>query len=146
MHPDSIQLETLRQKLEDAEFEAGDKTDYLSYGKPNAAETKKTQELIAQLNAKVKTYQEELKQLIASTRAQNPQAMDEWVDYHIGLLQKIAGETKTGTMEVVRRNVAKGTIQEWEKVRAGDQTFVRINWNYLKDYKAEVRSITPGAS
>jgi hypothetical protein len=72
--------------------------------------------------------------------------MDEWVDYHIGLLQKIAGETKTGTMEVVRRNVAKGTIQEWEKVRAGDQMFVRINWNYLKDYKAEVRSITPGAS
>jgi hypothetical protein len=62
MHPDSIKLETLRQKIEDAEYEEEDKNDNLRNGKPNAAETKKTQELIAHLNPKVKTNKEELKQ------------------------------------------------------------------------------------
>ena len=141
MLTETIQLETLRQKIEDASYEAGDKTDYLSYGKPNAAEAKKTQEYIKQLDSQAKALQAELKQLIADVRSQHPQAFEEWITYHTGMLQDIVDEKTTGKDAGTRKFVAKQTIQEWEKVRAGEQEYVNINWHYLKDYKADVRKI-----
>ena len=144
MLTETIQLETLRQKIEDTEFEEGDKTDYLSYGKPGPAQAKQAKELIEKLKSQSKELRAELTQLIAATRSQQPQAFEEWVNYHIGTLQKIVDEKATDKNAPVRRNVAKGTIQEWEKVRAGEQEYVNINWHFLKDYKAEVRTITRG--
>ena len=141
MLAEAIQLETLRQKIEDSEFEAGNQSDYLDRGQPNAAQAKRAKELIAQLNSQTETAKTELKQLIVSVRAQQPQAVEEWVSFHTGILQKIIGEKTTGTNAVTRRNVAKTTLQEWEKVRAGEQEYVRINWYFLKDYKESVRKL-----
>lgn len=144
MHADAVQLETLRQKIEDALYESAMKSEMLDRGKPSAAETKKTRETINQLDSQAKALKEELKQTIAATCLQNPQAFEEWIDYHLGMLQKIVDEKSTEKNAAVRRNVAKGTIQEWEKVRAGEQEYVNINWYFLKDYKAGVRSIARG--
>ena len=142
MLPEAIQLETLRQKIEDSEFEAGNQSDYLDRGNPNAAQAKRARELIAELNRQTEASKVELKQLIATVRSQQPQAFEEWVNFHTGVLQKILAEKASGTNAVARRNVAQGTLQEWEKVRAGEQDFVRINWYFLKDYKESVRNIT----
>ena len=81
MLAEAIQLETLRQKIEDSEFEAGNQSDYLDRGQPNAAQAKRAKELIAQLNSQTETAKTELKQLIASVRAQQPQAVEEWVNF-----------------------------------------------------------------
>lgn len=139
MLTETIQLETLRQKIEDAEYEAGNQSDYLDRGKPNSGQAKHAQERIDKLNSQSKALKAELKQLIAAMRSQNPQALDEWVNFHTGLLQKILDEKTTGANAATRRSVAKGTMQEWEKVRAGEQEYVNINWYFLKDYKASVR-------
>jgi len=139
MQPDALRLETLRQKIEDVLYESANQSDYLDRGKPNSSEAKKAQKLMTELNNQGKQLQAELKQQIASTRSKNPQAIDEWVDYHISLLQEIAQETKTGGMEVTRRSVARSTIEEWEKVRTGEQDYVNINWYFLEDYKKTVR-------
>jgi hypothetical protein len=141
MLAEAIQLETLRQKIEDSEFEAGNQSDYLDRGQPSAAQAKRAKELIARLNSQTETSKTELQQLIASVRAQQPQAVEEWVNFHFGILQKIIDEKTTGTNAVTRRNVAKTTLQEWEKVRAGEQEYVRINWYFLKDYKESVRKL-----
>jgi hypothetical protein len=141
MLPETIQLETLRQRIEDSEYEAGDKTDYLSYGKPNAAQAKQAKELIEKLNLESKAARAELKQLLTTLRAQQPQAVEEWIEYHLGILQAIINE-KTEAVITPRKNVAKETIQNWEKVRAGEIEYVNINWHFLKDYKASVRTIT----
>jgi len=141
MLSETIQLETLRQKIEDSEFEAGDKTDYLSYGKPNAAQAKQTKELIEKLKIQSSNARADLKQLLNTLRIQQPQAVDEWVNYHVEALHKIL-EEKTDAVITPRKNVAKETIQNWEKVRAGEMDYVNINWHFLKDYKASVRTIT----
>ena len=146
MHPEAVQLEVLRQKIEDVLYESGNQSDYMDRGKPNSSQAKKAQELMTELNNQGKALQAELKQMIATTRSNNPQAVEEWVNYHIGLLQKIADEKTASASDVARRNVAKSTMQEWEKVRAGEQDYVNINWHFLKDYKAGVRSITGRAS
>jgi len=141
MLSETIQLETLRQKIEDSEFEAGDKTDYLSYGKPNAAQAKQTKELIEKLKIQSSNARADLKQLLNTLRIQQPQAVDEWVNYHVEALHKIL-EEKTDAVITPRKNVAKETIQNWEKVRAGEMDYVNINWHFLKDYKASIRTIT----
>ena len=145
MLPETIQLETLRQKIEDSEYEAGDRSDYLSYGKPNPAQAKQAQELIEKLKEDSKAARAELNQLLGSLRAQQPQAVEEWVNYHAGLLQKIIDE-KTEAVITPRKNVAKETLQNWDKVRAGELDYVNINWHFLKDYKASVRTITGGSA
>jgi len=141
MLTETIQLETLRQKIEDVSYEAGDKTDYLSYGKPSPVQAKQAKELIEKLNSQSKELRAEFKQLIATVRSQQPQAFEEWINYHMGMLQDIVDEKTTGKDAGTRKFVAKQTIQEWEKVRAGEQEYVNINWHYLKDYKADVRKI-----
>ena len=139
MLAEAIQLERLRQTIEDSEFEAGNQSDFMDRGKPNAAQAKRARELIAQLNHQSETAKAELRQLIDAVRGQQPQALEEWVDFHVAILQKIVDEKATGTNAVARRNVAKTTLQEWEKVRAGQQEYVGINWYFLKDYKESVR-------
>ena len=98
--------------------------------------------MIEKLNEQSKSASAELKQLIGTVRSQQPQALEEWINYHIGILQKIVDEKSTEQNAAARRNVANGTIQNWEKVRAGEMEFVNINWHFLKDYKASVRSLT----
>jgi hypothetical protein len=139
MLEETAQLEALRQKIEDAEFEAGDQSDFLDYGKPNKEQAKQAQALIARRNAEGQVLKEDLKSLLAALRAQKPQAIDEWVNFHSGILQKIMEEKASDANAKTRQNVAKGTLQAWEKVRAGEQDYVGINGHFLKDYKASVR-------
>lgn len=141
----TIQLEKLRQRIEEMEYESGDRSDYLDRGKPSAAEAKRAQARIEELNSQSKAFKSELKQLIAVVRAEQPQAFEEWINYHTGILQKILDEKATNTNANTRKFVAKNTLQEWEKVRAGEQDYVGINWYFLKDYRASVRTFSePG--
>jgi hypothetical protein len=144
MLKETIQLETVRQKIEDTYEASVMQSEMLDRGMVARAKEKETREFVNQHNNQAKALKEELKQLIAATRSQNPQAFEEWIDYHIAMLQKVLDEKSTEKNAAVRRNVAKGTIQEWEKVRAGEQEYVNINGYYLEDYRANVRKIKGG--
>lgn len=142
MHPETIQLEKLRQKIEDALYEGAMQSEMRDRMKLSPAEAKKVQDAIKGHDSQAKTLQAEFKQLIADMRSQQPQAFDEWINYHLGILQRILDEKGSGTNAGPRRLVAKQTVEQWEKVRAGELEHVSINWYFLKDYKAEVRTIT----
>ena len=140
MLPETVELETLRQKIEALQTESGDRSDYLDYGKPTPAQIKQTNETLKKLDGEIKTAQEELKHAIDIVRAQNPQAIEEWTNYHIALLQTIIAENSTDKNAGTRKYVAKETIQNWEKVRTGELHHVNINGYFLKAYKNHVRS------
>ena len=139
MHPETIQLETLRQKIEDTYAASVMQSEMLDRGAVARAKEKETREFVDRHNNQAKALKEELKQMIAATRSQNPQAFEAWINYHIAMLQKIAEENTGGDKAKLRRSVAKQTIAEWEKVRAGEQEYININGYYLKDYRANVR-------
>ena len=63
---------------------------------------------------------------------------------HRDILQRILGEPAGDSKTRVRQNVARGTLQEWDKVLPGEQEYIGINWHYLEDYKAEVRKFVNG--
>lgn len=146
MLQETIQLETLRQKIEDSDYEAGSQSDYLDRGRPTPAQAKKANELISELKRQGQASRAELRQLISTVRSQRPEALEEWVNFHIGILQKIGDEKAMGAEAVARRNLAKSTLQDWEKIRAGEIEYVGINWHFLKDYRASVRKITNGST
>jgi hypothetical protein len=141
MLAETIQLETLRQRIEDAEYQAGDRSDFLDRGKPSAAQAKEARQLIDTLMSQSKSLKEELKQLIAAVRSQQPLAFEEWINLHTAILRKIIDEQDTSANAKTRKLIAKNTLQEWEKVRAGEQDYVGINWYFLKDYRERVRKM-----
>lgn len=143
MLPETIQLEQLRQQIEDAEFTMGDRSDYLDYGKPNAAEKQKAQQLIEQMRSQSMELRTKLHETLAALRVERPEAFIEWIDYHKQILERIVAQPTTDVNSKARQNVARDTLNQWEKVRAGEQDYVNINWHFLKDYKAEVRKPTP---
>lgn len=140
MLSETVNLEKLRQKIEDLRAASGDRADYLDYGKPNPEQAKQANETIKKLDVEIKAAQAELKQQLDALRAQQPQAIEEWTSYHIALLQAIIAENSTDKNAGTRKFVAKETLQNWEKVRAGELDYVDINGYFLKDYKEHVRS------
>ena len=139
MLEETARLEQLRQKIEEAEFTIGDQSDYLDLGKPNASQAKAAKENIARAQVKSAELQAQLHEMILTLRREKPQALEEWVQYHRSILERIIAEPTSNTHTRVRQNVARETLQAWDKVLAGEQEYVNINWHYLKDYKAEVK-------
>lgn len=144
MLAETMKLEKIRQAIEDAERESGSMSDYLDRGNPNTAQAKHAREMMDKHDQTAKALQAELKELIAQTRAQNPQAIDEWVEYHAGFLRAILADATKSADAAVRRNLAKQALEEWQKVRAGEQVYVRINWYFFKDYREAVRGLKSG--
>ncbi|RJP52103.1 MAG: hypothetical protein C4557_06850 [Anaerolineaceae bacterium] len=141
MLDETMQLEKLRQQIEKVEEEAGSASDFLDYGKPNEAQAKSAKKVIENSKREVERLRSQLGELIAKSP---PQAVQEWANFHTAILQKIASEQVTNPHTKTRVFVAKQTLEEWEKVRRGEQEYVRINWHFLKDYKDEAKKLTGG--
>jgi len=140
MQPETVRLEKLRQQIEDLRERSGDRANYIDYGKPNPAQLKEAQETLKKLDIEIKAGQAELKQVLDSLRTKKSQAVEDWVKYHISLLEKVVAENATDRDAGTRKYVAKETIAEWNKLLAGETDYVNINGHFLKDYKSHVRS------
>lgn len=132
MFKETIALETLRQRIERAEYGAGDLSDFIDRGKPNASQLKEAQETIAKRMDEAKAMKTELHELIAGSPKK---AVEEWVNWHRDVLQAILLEPATGATGSARLSIARGTREKWDKVLLGEQDYVAINWYFLKDYK-----------
>lgn len=144
MHPETLQLEKLRQQIEDVEYEWGSLGDYLDRGKPNAAEQKKAQENIEKLKTQSGQLKAKLHELALATRSDKPDAFEEWVKVHKDMLTQILNEDAKDKDVKVRKHVATGTLAEWDQVLAGEKEYVGINWYFLKAYKENVRKVFRG--
>ena len=140
MLSETVKIEKLRQKTEDLREKSGDRADYIDYGKPNPAQLKEAQATLKKLEAEIKAGQAELKQQLDMLRKQQPQVIEEWVKYHVSLLESVIADKSTDRDAGTRRFVAKQTIDEWNKLLAGETDYVNINGHFLKDYKNHIRS------
>jgi hypothetical protein len=68
--------------------------------------------------------------------------IEEWVNYHVSFLQKIINANAKDQDAKTRKYVAQETLDKWELVRKGELAYVSINWHFLKEYRAHVRSIS----
>jgi len=136
MLKETFALEAMRQRIENAEFAAGDSSDFIDYGKPDKKQLKAAQETIAQKMKEAADLKAELHTLIEQTPKE---AVVEWVNWHKAVLQNILVEPETNTHTKTRAFTARNTLAEWDKVLRREQDYVGINWHYLKDYKAKAK-------
>jgi hypothetical protein len=132
MLEETIKLEALRQKIEKIEESMGSQSDYIDYGRPDKKQIEKIQKEIASDKIKADAMKAELGELISKTSSQ---ALDEWVNWHKSILQKIVSEQGTDTKSKTRIFTARQTLEAWEKVLRKEQDYILINRYYLKDYK-----------
>lgn len=141
MLPETIALESLRQKIEAALQQSGSLADYLDRGRPDALGEAKAQRQIAELGELAAAWQRDLAQMAAATRADCPPALEQWVALHVNALRRIEAEPVGDAIARTRQMVAANTIREWERVRAGAQTYVSTNWYYLADHQEAMRRL-----
>jgi len=139
---EAAQLETLRQEIETAEYESGNVSDYLDRGRPNEKEKKQAEEQMRKKSAEAAVLKQKLHEMIQNTPRQ---AIEEWVNYHIAILQAILSESPKGANAGTRKYVAQTTLEEWQSVLNGERDYVSINWHFLKDYKEQVRKSAQGS-
>jgi hypothetical protein len=134
---ETVALEALRQKIEAALQQSGSLADYLDRGQPDAAAAVDAERQIAELESFAASCRQQLEQACAHY----PEAVQEWAALHIEALRKIQAEPPGQPNAAARRMVAANTIQEWERVRAGQQTYVGTNWYFLADYQEAMRRL-----
>ncbi|MBL8063237.1 MAG: hypothetical protein JNK32_09480 [Anaerolineales bacterium] len=138
MRDEVIQLEKFRQQIEKEMYDSGSTSDFIDRGNPTPQQLKQAKDFLTSQEKKIAGLRAEFHLLLQkSERA----AIQEWVELHKGILQKILSEKSTDAHSKTRLFVAGNTLKEWEKVQAGEMEFVNINWYFLKDYKEEVRNL-----
>lgn len=141
MREETFQLEILRQRIEAAENESGNMSDYLDRGRPTGKEAKSAQERMEQMTAQANTLKVELRDLIAGSPRE---AVEEWVNWHKSVLEDILKQPPTGPNGKTRQHVARTTLAEWEEVLQGRREHVNINWYFLKDYQEKAQKTFKG--
>ena len=142
MNPEVLQLEGLRQQIQDLQEEINKEVGIVEYGRPEPKPTPK----VNKLREKSRQARAELRTAVESIRRSKPEAITEWIHYHKGFLEPIQAETSTAVNADTRRTFAGFCLQQWEKVAAGEQEFVYINEHFLKDYNTAVRNRAPEIS
>jgi hypothetical protein len=140
-YPETIALETLRQKIETALQESGSLADYLDRGRPNPSEASEARRQIAELVDRAALWRLDLAHLVANTRAQCLPAFEQWIALHIEALGLIAAETPADGINRTRRMLAAGALHQWERVRTGEETYVGTNSHFLADHQQAMQRL-----
>ncbi len=136
---ETLDLEALRQRIEAAENEAGSLSDYLDRGQSGPSPVADPVRRIVELEGLIKALKQQLSALVA----ERPAAVAAWADLHIEALTQIAGEPPCDAIAQTRKYVARQTIEAWQSVRAGNQTYVNTNWYYLAGHQKAMRRLLP---
>ena len=152
MNEQALQLEAIRQELDDLGSAVGSLYDYLDRGHPNEREEREALARIAEYEQAAAESRAQLSKLLARLRIAAPDAVEEWVRWHIGFCERVIAETAGAgpnpggyvSDAQVSNYVARETLAEWQKVLAGTEDYVRINSYFLWDYRKEVVAAVEG--
>lgn len=139
LYPETIALETLRQRIESALQESGSLADYLDRGRPDASQSKNAQQQIVELSNRAAAWRLDLARLVTTTRAQCLPALEQWIALHVEALRLIAAEPPGDGLNRTRRMLAAGALHEWERVRSGEESYVGTNPYFLADHQQAMR-------
>ena len=144
MLPKSIELEKFRQKIDKLEEEIGSLSDYLDLGKPSEQRKKQAEADIAKLRIENEKLRAEFHDMLVAVRESELQAIEQWVQWHLNVCERIIAEPVHDAHTRTRQYVARETLNQWNKVKRGEQDVVLINWSFLKDYLKTARESFSG--
>jgi len=138
MLPETLQLEEMRQQIEDLEEQIQKHTDYIDHGLPAQRQSRK----VMKMREQSKQARAKLRSAIDKLRAEKPEAFDEWINFHKHMLERILAEPKTDK-NVQRLLIASVVLSNWERVIAGTEEYVHVGAFLLEDYHTAARKLIP---
>jgi len=142
MTPEVIQLEGLRQLIQNLQEEINKEVGIVEYGRPEPKPTPK----VNKLREQSRWARAELHTVVESIRQSKPEAITEWINHHKSFLEPLHAETSKAGIKDNRHTFVVFCLEQWQKVAAGEQEFVYINEHFLKEYNTEVRNKAPKIS
>jgi uncharacterized protein Yka (UPF0111/DUF47 family) len=139
----TLELEALRQRIEAAEDEAGSISDCLDRGQSSSLRMPNPRAHIEDLMQLAKDLKQELHSLLAECRSTNPQSVEAWINLHVEALRRIADEPQGDAVAETRKQVARRTVEDWERVRKVEKSYVATNWSYLADHQKAMQRLLP---
>ena len=133
-----IHLERFRQQIEQEMFDSGSASHFINKGNFTPQQLSRAMDFIASQNQRIARLKGEFHILLQKSERD---VIQEWVNLHKVILQRILSENVTDAHSRTRQFVAKKILEDWEKVQAGKAEFVFIDWYFLKDYTREVRKL-----
>ncbi len=129
-------LEDLRLGIAVAEGAVGWMGDYIDHGVPSEEVRQETMREIEEQRQIAAERRREMLQVQDAIRAAVPSAIETWVRLHQAVCrQLIADDEANDSDRELRHFIAGQTIEEWENVRSGEETYVHINDYYLAGYQ-----------
>lgn len=131
----AVLLERLRREIDDLQGSAGSLGDYIDRGNPNPAEEREAYETMERHRRDAGRLRARLQDLVETLRRDAPEILAAWATAHArvcrSLLVSIPSRSED---EQTARFVARSTLEAWEKLPAGGETFVGIPTPWLEGY------------
>jgi len=131
----AVLLESLRRAIDDLQGAAGSLGDYIDRGRPNPAEEKEAYDFMERHRQDADRLRVKLKDLVEERRCVCPEILVVWANAHIRVCRSLlASLPNKGDDDKTARYVAKETLDAWQKLPAGGETFIGINTAWLAGY------------
>ncbi|MCX6556792.1 MAG: hypothetical protein NTW95_05085 [Candidatus Aminicenantes bacterium] len=131
----AVLLEKRRREIDDLQGAAGNLGDYIDHGNPSPAEEKEAYDFMERHRQDADSLRAKLQVLVETLRRDGPEILAVWANAHARVccsflhsLPDKSDDDKTA------RYVARTTLEAWEKLPSGGETFIAINTAWLEGY------------
>ena len=131
----AVLLERLRRDIDDLQGAAGSLGDYIDHGNPNPAEEKEAYEVMERQRQEADRLRLRLSELIEERHRLCPEILAVWAGAHVNVCRSLlASLPDKSDDDKTARYVAKETMEAWQKLPEGGETFIGINTAWLEGY------------
>ncbi|MFC1936460.1 hypothetical protein ACFLYP_02200 [Chloroflexota bacterium] len=141
-----MELENLRRELVRVDHAIGDAYDYLDRGNPDEEQWQATWEQISDLQGKQGYLAKDLSNKVGEVHADDPGAIERWVDLHVEVYQRVRERFRTAEGETIPPRedaylIINSALAGWEEVRAGKQFYVWTNRYLMEGHQDIVEDV-----
>lgn len=132
-------LERLRREIDDLQGAAGSLGDYIDRGHPDPAEMKESYEDMERQRRDAGRVRAQLQTLVETLRRDAPEFLAVWAAAHArvcrSMLDSLPDESDDDRTALF---VARSTLEAWQKLSEGGETFISVDSPWLEGYADRV--------
>lgn len=132
----AVLLENLRREIDDLQGAAGGLGDYIDRGRPGPAEAKEAYDVMERHGRDAGQLRARLQELVEALRRDGPEVLAVWADAHARVCRSLLSTLPDHSDDdKTARFVARATLEAWEKLPGGGESFIGISLPWLEGYQ-----------
>jgi len=132
----AVLLEQLRREIDDLQGAAGGLGDYIDRGRPSPVETKEAYDSMERHRQEAGRLRARLQALVETLRRDGPEILVAWANAHARVCRALlASLPDQSDDDKTARFVARTTLEAWEKLPGGGESFIGCSSPWLEGYQ-----------